>query len=600
VRKLLAALLLGLPLAGLAGVSATAAPSPALSVSPPANLVDGQFVRLKFTGFPPFSGVVFAQCTAAPLSFGADCTAVSTVNSGITGPGGGGFTYSQVFAGSDPLLASSDRSHSITCDATHACTLAAFTAADDPETCGCNGLPSATFAPLTFARSPDACPTPGPTSVLGSGASSAYRAMFGWESSVCTSPSNLSVGFAVHNSVNGVADFENGLTDFGVVGPLKTAPPPTSLTYRYAPITMSALVLAYRIYDRRGPQITHLVLSPHIIAQMFTGQIPNWNADPDIQALNPGVQFPTREVTFARAEHSSESFVFTSWLAATAPDVWATCSTAAGCVPLGPQEIFPPPASGVTEVTGSELMGLGVAGISPPFDQQHQGNIGFMDSSTAAFYGLPTVIIEQNDLSRVEANTTTVSNAVADSTVAADGTLALNDDVPPRPGVYPMPMPTYVLAPTNTISPCKGATLAAFLKYAVQSGQQAANLPSGSEFEYAPLPSNLVQESLHVAAQIPASTQCGSTPATIQTTPSSSLALTPASLAPLPAATPAAAPRSTPVAARAATTAAAPAAFLTDQSPAFVLPLILALGLAALGGGVATQVMARRESASAT
>ena len=469
--------LLTLPVSGL--LPARAATGPTITASPSSNLADGQFVKLDLSGFPPSVGVVFRECKASPVNVATDCTAIDTQVLAVLDATGATETYLPVYEGNDLALENAGGTGSVTCDAHHACVIAGVRDTTD--------LASAVFAPISFGLSPDLCPPPSAYSgVLGSGSATAYRAMYQWESAVCGPPSHLSVGYALSNSVDGVNNFGTRLTDFGVTGPL----PPFSLpsgapSFKYAPITTSALVLAYRIYDLRGQQITHLTLTPWLIGQIYQGLIPNWAQNPDITFLNPGVEFPGIVVPYARAEHSAESYVFTSWLSATlGRSGW----------PAGPQSIFPEPATGVTGVTTSSHLGFAVANPTTPWSTT--GNIGFMDASTAAFYGLPTVTIRRSNLSLISATPATIAQAVADSTTNADGTLTPNYATL-DPNAYPMPITSYMLAPTSGITPAKGVTLAAFLRYAVQAGQ--SNLPAG----YAPLSSGLVAESLRVAGEIP-------------------------------------------------------------------------------------------------
>jgi hypothetical protein len=319
--------------------------------------------------------------------------------------------------------------------------------------------------------------------------------MYRWESTVCLPPSNLSVGYAVNNSIDGLNSFGAGLTQFAITGPtLPQTLPSTAPSYKYAPVTASALVLAYRMYDRRGPQITNLTLTPWLISQIYEGNIPNFAVNADIAYLNPGVEFPGRMAIFARAEHSAETHVFTSWLFATlGPGSW----------PAGVRDIFPIPASGVTGATGSAAVGFHV--VDPATDWTGQGNIGFMDSSTASFYGLPTVKIRRSDGSIIDATPATIQQALADATTNADGTITPNYATL-DPNAYPMPLVSYMTTPTNGIAPSQGATLAAFLRYAVQAGQ--SNLPAG----YVPLTASMVNTSLKAADAIPFKTPPSATP----------------------------------------------------------------------------------------
>src|SRR5262249_6855562 len=154
-----------------------------------------------------------------------------------------------------------------------------------------------------------------------------------------------------------------------------------------------------------------LTLTPDLVAQIFLGEIPNWSANAEINALNPGLEFPTQMGVFARAEHSSQTYALTSWLAATASATWTT----------GAADIFPLPPSGVSGITGADKLGQAV--VDPTTDFFQKGNIGFMDPSTAAFYGLPTVQLQKPDGSVVGAAPDAILQAIADATVNEDGTI---------------------------------------------------------------------------------------------------------------------------------------------------------------------------------
>jgi phosphate transport system substrate-binding protein len=468
------------------------AAGPALTVSPATELVDGQYVQVNVTGFLPNgpgqpSGVYFRECIPSPTNVATDCTGLNQLVSAITDSNGNSQTYLPVYAGNDQLLKNAGRTGSITCDATHACSIAAVSNGTD--------LAYAVLAPLSFGLSADSCPPSAVNGILGSGSATAYRALYRWESTVCLPPSSLSVSYAVNNSVDGLNSFGAGLTQFAAAGPLPPVTlPATAPSYKYAPLSASALVLAYRMYDRRGPQITNLTLTPGIIAQIYQGKIPNFAVDPTITALNPGVEFPGRTGIFARAEHSAESYVFTWWLRANlGPGSW----------PAGVTDIFPEPPNGVVGLTGSAAVANHV--VDPATDYTGQGNIGFMDSSTAAFYGLPTVQIRRPDGSIIGATPASIKQALNDATTNPDGTITPNYTTL-DPNAYPMPLVSYMVTPTNGIAPSQGATLATFLRYAVQAGQ--SNLPSG----YVPLTASMVNTSLTAADSIPFKTPPSATP----------------------------------------------------------------------------------------
>ena len=474
------------------------AAGPVLTATPNTGLADGQFVTLAFAGFQPSQSVVMRLCIAHPVNAATDCTSSNTLYFEATDSTGGGTTYLPVYSGPANLPSGNAgyASFPIACDTSHPCVIAATTTTD---------LSTAVYAPISFGPSTDHCPNPGPSAVFGTGEATAYRALYHWQSTVCVAPYSLPMVYAVSNGVDGVNNFALGQqqANFGVTGPLPSsafALPSTAPSYKVAPITGSAVVIAYRMYDRRGPQITNLTLTPYEIAQLFAPSITTQPlyTDPGVASLNPGVEFPTSVQPFARAEHSSETWVFTSWLYATlGPGSW----------PMRAVTTWSPQNS-VVESSGSKGVGEAVAGVNPRPPSIGQGTIGFMDSSTAAYYGLPTVKIKLPNGSIADAGqTSTVMKGLSLATQNADGTYT-PDYTPSATDAYPMSVPSFMLVPTNQISPDAGATLAAFLKYAVQQGQ--SDMPAG----YVPLPGTMVSQSLGAANAIP-----------VTATPASSAAL---------------------------------------------------------------------------
>ena len=156
-------------------------------------------------------------------------------------------------------------------------------------------------------------------------------------------------------------------------------------------------MLAYKIFDQDqaqaepGPQVTNLKLTPALVAQIFTGQISNWQASPEINRLNPHHVFPPTVFPLVRGDHSDANLVFTSWLTATAgsglPKGWP-----------GPGTDYPikylTPSQGIV---GGDTLADAIAdpiSVANSNDYFAFGYIGFIDSSQAHYYGLPTARIQ--------------------------------------------------------------------------------------------------------------------------------------------------------------------------------------------------------------
>jgi phosphate transport system substrate-binding protein len=461
------------------------ADAPTVTVTPASDLGSGQFVSVTWTGFRKYVDV--EQCTASPATLD-DCSAIVAQGTSVQG---GGTLEISVIVGD---VAAGTGTGSFPCDYQNACSIGVFNDADPLD------ISTAAFAAIAFGKPPSACPAPTGAQILGDGEAAANRAMNTWEVAECGAPSNLAVGYTLGDSNDARSHFIGGLDDYAVTGTPFSDDELQQLQqngqqFGYAPLTASALVLAYNIYSYNqaqaavGPRVTNLVLTPRQIAAIFTGQLLNWN-DPfwGVGTLNPqapGFILPANVSAIARAEHSADTWLFTGFMNATAADVWTG----------GVTDTFP---SGgiVQDVTGANNVALAVA--QPANGQFNSwGYIGFMDSSLADYYGLPTARIQFPSGDDVAATPDTIAKAIADATVNPDGTTITPDYSLTDTAAYPMPFVTYAIAPENKIDPAKGDVLRGFLDYAVHDGQSTVS--NG----YAPLPDDMVKETEAVIKKIP-------------------------------------------------------------------------------------------------
>ncbi len=84
-----------------------------------------------------------------------------------------------------------------------------------------------------------------------------------------------------------------------------------------------ALAVAAEQVNYNLPGVTqHLKLNGKVLSAMYQGKVTTWN-DPQIAALNPGVNLPaTPVVPLHRSDGSGDTFVFTQYLAKQDPDGW--------------------------------------------------------------------------------------------------------------------------------------------------------------------------------------------------------------------------------------------------------------------------------------
>ena len=504
----------------------TVAPSnagagPALDVTPTKGLIDplgdGQFVRASWSGMPPGEPVYLRQCTRHPRSV-KDCSQTGTylgpglITAGISQPDGtGSITFAVRVGLVNSTLLGEPTKISFPCDFRHDCTIALFI---DPDA---KDVDSAVKVPISFAFPPDACPPSSSPYLSGGGGSAVFRAMLDWAASACRPPLDIRNQYVLDSGPRGREDFAGGLLDYAVgmrafsdrqIDELGEQ----HMDFGYAPVSASALVFGIRLFDRiTNQQVRDIRLTPELLAEIFTGQITNWN-DPRILALNPGHvdsdghgTLPTKLHAIARADASDTSYELTSYFWATARSQYI-----AGGVGLpggnpfeeGPTEIFPSTGT-IGLFQGARVVAREVARPSQDTTPDF-GYIGAMDSSWAELYGVSTVKVENSAGQFVTATPASVLAAVAQMHEDPDGGPLTPDFTASDPDAYPLPTVEYAYvrhdeAP-DTVSGFDGTdgrNLKRFLSFAVSAGQE--DLPLG----YAPLPDELVAQTRQALQGVP-------------------------------------------------------------------------------------------------
>ncbi len=206
--------------------------------------------------------------------------------------------------------------------------------------------------------------------------------------------------------------------------------------------------------------------------------------------------FPPTVRPLVRGDHSAANLEFTSWLTAQGgsglPSDW--------------------PGAGVDYPLNYLTQDSGIVGgdaladaIADPSSVQNNndffsiGYIGFIDSSEAAYYGLPVARIENAAGKFVAATPASITAALKDGKTGDDG-MVTPDYSTSDPKAYPMPFVSYVTAPTAGISTASGTTLRGFMNYAINQGR--TRIPGG----YVPLPAFLGSKTTAVIKQIPGTT----------------------------------------------------------------------------------------------
>jgi phosphate transport system substrate-binding protein len=219
-----------------------------------------------------------------------------------------------------------------------------------------------------------------------------------------------------------------------------------------------------------GIEAGELVLDGVTIANIFLGEITNWN-DPAIAALNPGTELGDLPIVVVhRSDGSGTTFIFADYLSKVSP-AWAEQVGAATAVnwPVG------------LGAKGNE----GVAGNVG----RTLGAIGYVEYAYASQAGLAYTRLINRDGATVSPSIDSFMAAAANASwVAAEGFGTLLNDQPGAES-WPMAGATFILVYRQPVDPIATSEALKFFQWAFETGDGMAN-----ELHFVPLPDTLTEE----------------------------------------------------------------------------------------------------------
>ncbi len=336
--------------------------------------------------------------------------------------------------------------------------------------CGSDDNSGSTTAKATNAT----CAT---ASVNGSGSTFAQNIVKEWIKNYGAACSGASINYQGTGSSDGIAKFTNATVEFAGTDVALTAAEQQAAQAKHGPVlqipwTAGAVAVIYNL-----PGVPALRLRPATLAGIYAGGITSWN-DAAIAADNPGVNLPSTGIQVVhRSDGSGTTAVFTSYLAAVAPQVWKAGSG---------KEISWPTGQGAQK---SDKLTETVK--STP------GAIGYAELSYAVGSGLTTARLGNAGGAFVAPDAPgAVSAALAQSTIGADLQVNVNYQASDA-AAYPLSSVSYVLVPVRGPDANKAALLRAFITYALGQGQDSA-----SALAYAALPPQISHQALTAAATL--------------------------------------------------------------------------------------------------
>jgi len=318
----------------------------------------------------------------------------------------------------------------------------------------------------------------GPITINGAGATFPFPLIDTWRVAYQKVNPTVNINYQSIGSGGGVKQFTAKTVHFGASdAPLSAQERTAAPGAIHIPETIGSVVAAYNI---PGIPAKALKLTGPVLADIFQGKITKWN-DPQIKALNPGVNLPPSSIVVVhRSDGSGTTFVWTSYLSKSSPSFNQT---------VGASKSVPWPVG--IAAPGNEGVANAIKG-SP-------NTIGYVELNYALTTGISYALIKNQagqfvapSLNSTEA---AVSNsAIAKSLPAGDQSWAkvqmLNS---PGPNSYPIASFTYLLVykdmSTNpSMDQTKAKALTDFISWAITDGQKLA-----PKLGYVPLPAEVVK-----------------------------------------------------------------------------------------------------------
>jgi phosphate transport system substrate-binding protein len=288
-----------------------------------------------------------------------------------------------------------------------------------------------------------------------------------WIDEYTVSRRNVSISYDAVGSGEGVKRFLAEAVDFAgsdeILSDSEISKGPGAIM---VPVTAGMIVLAYNV-----PGVSSEIKFPRdVYLDIFAGKIRKWD-DPRIQAANPRLMFPRRDIAIvARLDSSGTTAAFTNHLAAIGPS-WRAAGMGVGKLIEWP--------TGVQLASGNE----GVAARI----RLSEGSIGYVEYWFAQRLGLRMAAL-QNKSGAFITPTTRSGELALSGRVAQAKELAASVADPAGPGAYPITTYSWMFLYRQYRDRAKGAAVREFALWGLsQPGQNY-----GAQVGYLPLSDDVI------------------------------------------------------------------------------------------------------------
>jgi phosphate transport system substrate-binding protein len=305
------------------------------------------------------------------------------------------------------------------------------------------------------------------TNLNGAGATFPNPIYQKWFSEYHNAHNDVQINYQSIGSGGGIKQLQSGTVDFGASdGPMTDEQlAQTSGKVFHIPTVLGAVVPTYNVSGIS----TDLKFTPDVLADIFLGNIKNWN-DPRLTKANPGVKFPDAEIVVVhRSDGSGTTYIFTDYLSKVS-SAWKDK------VGKGTSVNWPAGLGG----KGNE----GVAGMV----KQTEGSIGYVELIYALSNKMAYGSVQNAGGAFVKASLDSVTAAAASVKDMPDDFRVSITNAPGKES-YPISSFTWLLVPAEWQDAGKQKAFVEFLNWMVDKGQTMT-----SALEYAPLPKSVAQK----------------------------------------------------------------------------------------------------------
>jgi phosphate transport system substrate-binding protein len=331
---------------------------------------------------------------------------------------------------------------------------------------------SSTSSSASAASKTATTPPSGSGTISGAGSTFAAPVYEQWASA----QSGLTVNYQAVGSGAGITAIENKVVDFGASDPPLKPEDEETIAKNGSPAVQIPMFLGAITVSYNLPGVkSGLKLNGKTLGDIFIGKLKTWN-DPEIKALNPGVNLPSTAITVIhRSDSSGTTSGFTSFLSAVDPEFKSK---------VGEGKEVPWP-------TGTGAKGnSGVAGAV----KQTVGAVGYVEQAYALQNNFTYAAIQNKAGSYVLPTLASTSAAGEGVTIPANlGIKVVNS---PTPTAYPITSQTFIVLNKDL---CKAGTpggeeaakgVVKFVEYGLGAGQEILK-----EADYAKLPAPILAKS---------------------------------------------------------------------------------------------------------